>query len=191
MSKELERLPVQIDPFRLAMAGREYKGSIPLSHFKRLGPLLSDNKGQVTVELKFGIDKLGIELQFGQGQIKTDLMIYCQRCLEGMKLQVDIEFINAFVKTAKEAEVVPDPYEAFLVESLPIMLLDLIEDEILLSLPGIPLHTLDNCPARHWINASESEQAIEGEKLIHGKHSVKSEHPFSMLAQLKTPNKGK
>lgn len=191
MSKELERLPVHIDPFRLAMAGREYKGGIPIAHFKRLRPLLSENDGQVIVDLKFGLDRLGVELRYGHGHITTDLMIYCQRCLEGMKLPVAIEFITAFVKTAKEADAVPDPYEAFLVESLPIMLIDLIEDEILLSLPGIPLHKLDDCPASHWISETESGQVIEDKEQIHGKHSAKSENPFSMLAQLKTPNKGK
>lgn len=193
MSKESDRLPVQIDPFRLAQAGREYDGNIPLAHFKRLGQLLTQNEGQVRLGLKFGIDTVGVELCYMRGHIQTDLMIQCQRCLEPMKHHVDIDFSLAFVNREHEAEAIPAPYEPYVVEQLPVTLIDLIEDEILLALPGIPRHELEVCPARSWITVEdEQEQDVaDNNTLNNGEHTGKTENPFSVLAQLKTPDKGK
>jgi len=191
MSKESDRLPVQIDPFRLALARREYDGNLSLTHFKRLGQSLTDNDGLVQVSLAFGTETVGVDLSYVHGLIKADLMIQCQRCLEPMKFPVDMEFSIAFVHTDNEAEAVPVPYEPFVVDELPITLLDLIEDEILLFLPGIARHELDECPAKHWIAEDGEDHELINDTLNNGGHSGKSENPFSVLAQLKTPDKGK
>ncbi len=182
MSRQTERLPVQVDPFRLAQAGRIYEGELPLQKMKRLGAALSDDAGQVHVQLEFNIDSM--DVPFLCGKVTGTMVVECQRCLEPMPLAVDIDLSLAFVRDAVAAEGIPGPYEPYIVDSVPIMLLDMIEEELLLFLPAIARHELTECPARDWVeNHPEPEDSAT--------QTEERQNPFSVLANLKSSNKGK
>ena len=181
MSRRQERLPLQIDPFRLAEARRVLEGRIALRHMKRLASALSNTEGEIEVSLEFGIDNMGVP--FVSGALQANLSLICQRCLEEMNMPVETELALGFVRSSVEAEAMIGPYEPYIVESVPVDLMDIIEDEILLSLPQIPMHPFEECPARELY-----EQAAEqGEQ----ENEVSRESPFHVLAGLKTPKKGK
>jgi len=184
MSKRQERLPIQVDPFRLAEAGRLMDGDILLSQFKRLQPLLVSDQGRVQVELAFGVDPMGVPNL--TGRIRVDLQLICQRCLQPMNWQIDNEVALAFVRHEAEEAAVPGPYEPYLVESVPVYLTDIIEDEVLLALPQIPRHPLAVCPARNMI---QEERPDKVESTAVAEHQAKN--PFDVLVKLKTPNKVK
>lgn len=184
MSKRQERLPVQVDPFRFAEAGRLLSGEIPLGKFKRLRPLLVTDQGVVQVDLAFGVDHMGVPNL--TGRIHVDLQLVCQRCLQPMNWQVDSEIALAFIHHEAEEATIPGTYEPYPVESVPVYLNDMIEDEIILALPQIARHPLAECPARNEVQDKRSARMNASERTDDQTHN-----PFEVLAKLKTPNKGK
>ena len=80
---------------------------------------------------------------------------------------------------------IPGPYEPFVVESLPLRLSDMIEDEIILALPSIPRHELAQCPASEWLQEKKPSATDSGAD------DEQRQSPFSALADLNTQNKGK
>lgn len=179
MSGQHQRLPLEVDPFRLATREEHLQGTIPLKQMKRLISALSSNEGDVFIDVEFSVDINHVVLL--TGQIKTDAKLICQRCMGEMELPVALDFQLAFVKTEAEMERLPEGYEATLIEDTPVMLSDIIEDEILLALPPIPKHLDGSCSsdklADSWNKQQSNETNIE---------NVKQDNPFDVLASLKT-----
>jgi len=108
------------------------------------------------------------------GQLKTDLALICQRCLERYDIPVEVELKLNWVKSEQDAKKLPLRYEPLLVESIPLKLNDVIEDELLLALPIIAMHELDECNAAKFVTNDKAAE-IEKEK----------PNPFAVLAELK------
>jgi uncharacterized protein len=171
-----ERLPVHIDPIRMADTRRLLEGRIALAEMARLGESLQDSAGEVAVSLEFGTDKEGI--RFMRGRIRAEVSLECQRCLETMRFPIDSEFALALVRSTVEAEALPSHYEPLLVEGEPLFLRDIIEDELLLALPIVPMHAPDECS----INTSSS---IAADGIRKDTGATEKENPFAVLADLK------
>lgn len=171
-----ERLPVHIDPIRMAETRRLLQGRIALAEMARLGESLQDSDGEVTVSLEFGTDNEGI--RFMRGRIQAEVSLQCQRCLETMRYPIDSEFSLALVRNTVEAEALPSHYEPLLVEGEPLFLRDIIEDELLLALPIVAMHAPEECS----INISSDQGAGEARK---DTGATEKESPFAVLADLK------
>ena len=169
------RLPLEVDPFRMAELGRCMSGKIKLDTLKRLLPLLESTTGTIDVELEFGIDEGGISHL--HGKLETTLTLKCQRCLQAMDYPLQNEFRLALVHSDGEAERLPEQYEPQIVETTPMHMLDMIEDEILLSIPHIPMHDEALCSVRPVHDKAELVEQQEGV-------SVKT-NPFAVLEKLK------
>ncbi len=172
MSKHTVRLPHEIDPFRLSETGAHLEGEIPLNQFKRLRLLLEVDSGKVAVMLHFDIDEFGVPLVVGQ--LKTDLALICQRCMGRMDYPIALEVKLNWVRSEQESANLPLQHEPFLVESTPLKLNDVIEDELLLALPTIAMHKLNECEAAKYVTNDKAPE-IENEK----------PNPFAILAGLK------
>lgn len=181
MSNQRKRLPHEIDPFRLVESRSELEGSVPLKQLKRLGPLLVDDTGAVAIVLNFDIDELGVP--FVSGRIETNLALVCQRCLERYDFPVDKDFTLALIKSEEEAENLPLRFEPYLVETTPLILNDVIEEELLLAMPQIPMHDRSECTAARWISNPEDEAIKSAER--NACKDEDKESPFSVLANLK------
>jgi len=173
----LERLPARIDPFRFAEGRRMVHGGLPLAGLARLAPLLASAEGTLEVALEFGVDDLGI--RFVQGTVTGALVLNCQRCLEPMDWPVDVELACALVRSEEEGERLPAAYEPLLIESVPIVLADVIEEELLLSLPQVPMHAEDECPAAGMIRRESADTGPGTEE------TGERENPFAALSEWK------
>jgi uncharacterized protein len=171
-----ERLPVHIDPIRLAETRRLLEGRIPLAEMTRLGESLQDSDGEVTVSLEFGTDNEGI--RFMRGRIQAEVSLECQRCLETMRYPIDSEFALALVRSTVEAEALPSHYEPLLVEGEPLFLRDIIEDELLLALPIVAMHAPEQCS----VSTGTAEEADDRRK---DTGATEKDNPFAVLADLK------
>lgn len=160
MTSHLSRLPQHIDPFRLAHTGQSLSGTMPLRQMKRLSPLLTDSQGEVEIVLEFSVDPAGVAIL--KGRVTTELHLMCQRCMENMTWPVHSEFCLGLVSSEASIEGLPERYEPYLVEEVPVYLQDIIEDELLLAVPQIPKHDLADCPGRSYIStesgASDKQQ---------------------------------
>ena len=179
MSGQQQRLPLQVDPFRLATHEEHLQGAIPLKQMKRLIGALKSEEGVVSIDVVFSIDVNRVVIL--TGQIKTEVSVICQRCMEEMRLPVEFDFQLAFVRSEAEMDRLPEEYEANLIEETPVMLSDIIEDEILLALPAIPKHQDNHCPTENLIETNYGQLAVEKNT-----ENVKQDNPFDVLANLKT-----
>lgn len=175
-----KRLPVHIDPIRMADTRRLFEGRIPLAEMARLGGSLQDSDGEVAVSLEFGIDNEGI--RFMRGHIRAEVSLECQRCLETMRYPIDSEFSLAVVRNPVEAEALPSHYEPLLAGGEPLFLRDIIEDEMLLALPIVPMHAREECS----VSTSSGNEAGDGRK---DTGVAAKDNPFAVLADLKTDGK--
>lgn len=166
----LERLPERVDPFRLAETGTHLRGRFELAEFGRLCASLLSCEGVGEGVLEFGKDEAGT--RFLRGRLSVPVLMTCQRCLEPMKYTLGAELRLALVHSP--AQSVPEDHEPLVVEEARIRLADLIEDELILSLPLVPMHEQDVCPAAGILDR-QGEDEPAGER----------ENPFAALAGLK------
>ncbi len=179
MSGQHQRLPLEVDPFRLATKEEALKGAIPLKQMKRLLESLCSDEGEVLIDVVFSLDINRVVLL--SGNIQADIKLICQRCMEEMTLPLNLDFQIALARSEAEMERLSDEYETALIEETPIMLSDLIEDEIILAVPVIPKHRDKTCSSDEVINSwsEQQEEEINTE-------DVKRDNPFDVLASLKT-----
>jgi uncharacterized protein len=100
----------------------------------------------------------------------------CQRCLGEVTTFLEVERSYRFVADEATAEAEDDEYdEDLLAISREFNLLELIEDELLMALPQVPMH--DICPVQPKMAAVDEDFEAEG-------HEGKP-NPFAILAALK------
>ncbi len=155
-----ERLPVHIDPLRLAKAGRHLAGTLPLAQLQRLGAALASNEGAIEVEIEFGFDQQRIP--YMRGTLRGDLPLVCQRCMEQMALPVEATFNLGVVGSEAQAERLPEHYDPLLYQDEPLHLADIIEDELLLALPIVPKHPEASCPVQAGEEVGGETEAPSG-----------------------------
>jgi len=143
-----------------------------LSGMRRLAPALSKTQGAVGIELEFGQDAQHI--LFLRGHIRARLEVVCQRCLRPMDWDIDAQTSLGIVTSQAQAERLPEHYEPLLVESELVPLAAIVEDELILNLPGIPKHADTGCLDLHeFIDPGRPDE-------------VSRKHPFAVLDQLKS-----
>ncbi len=177
-NSNIQRLPVEVDPFKLVEQGRLFTGRIPQHDFSRLSDLLysnneSENDKLVEVDLEFTRTDTGLPLI--KGNLKADLKMVCNRCLEATELNINSPLEVVLVSSDEQAERLQEGFDIWLVEEQTLFLQDFIEDEILLAMPIVISH--DECePSRSLIEAMpEDEDTAEQQK----------ENPFAVLKDLK------
>ena|SRR5690606_15143761 len=164
-------IPPHVDPRKLADRGAVLEGELPLESLPRLAEQMVDHAGTVRVKLSFERDErraVVVHCEFG-----VEAKMVCQRCLDVASLPIRGEYHYVVVAEGSE-QVVPKGYDALEVGEDPLDLLTLVEDELLLALPIVPVHDSEVCqqPAGH-----DEPEPSEDE--------VPRSNPFSVLAQLK------
>ena len=177
----IQRLPVEVDPFRLVDQGRLFDGRIPLSDFKRVNKLLFKSstddlkaeKTRVKVHLEF--TRTDTKLPVIKGTINVDLSMICQRCLDSKYESLETSFEVVLVSTDEQAERLQEGFDTWLVEDQILFVNDFLEDEMLLAMPFVVTH--EDCqPVRELIEALPEE--------IQEQVSQEKENPFAVLKDL-------
>lgn len=173
------RLPERIDPYRFAETRRILEGRLGVASMQRLAGHLSDDSGEVQVELAFGVDDEGI--RYVRGRLHAALVVPCQRCLGDMTLAVDTDVCLGMIADESLAERLPEPYDPLVVGDEPLYLRDIVEDELILALPVVARHAGACAGEMSAGPEEEQEQVSEG--------GEERENPFAALAKLKTNSK--
>lgn len=111
-------------------------------------------------------------------QAKTSVPLTCQRCMGAVPTPLDIDQWYRFVADEDIAMAEDDESEEDLLVMAPQFdLLAVLEDELLMALPLVPMH--ETCPETPVFSAGEADlDPAEGE-------AEAKPHPFAALAQLK------
>ena len=134
-----------IDPVRFARAHSQVKGFLPAAQLKRLDDLLFDRDGAVSYTVEgYTTDKGHPALRIG---LTGELTLRCQRCLERLPLPVQVQRTVVLVAGTGELDPLEDEDEDVdtILNAGSLDLHDLVEQEIVLSIPMVPRHSEDAC----------------------------------------------
>ena len=168
------QLPKTIKLFNFAKKEVNFYGEYKISDVPRVSDIARNAEDNLEVDLSFHLENG--KTPCVKGIINSKIVLDCQRCLDVLDIDLKVLFNLAFVRYESQAEGLDKNYEVYVLgESEEIDTLDLISDEILLSLPMAPSHEFD-CSLK-----VESETKVEK---IH-------ENPFDVLKNIKIANFGK
>ena len=132
-----------IHPLRLAKARKQIVGKIQLDSLERLKGILLENKGMLQYNLSFNFDESGVCIV--ECIIDTQLILECQRCFKPVDIEINKSSLLGVVNDKDEFEALAKEYEPLQLDEGIISVEELVEDELLLSIPLSPLHPVDNC----------------------------------------------
>ena len=142
-----------------------------MSAFKRLGESLADQQGQCSYRLQFDRDRF--QTAIVQVEAEVALPLICQRTLKRFLFPVRIEQTLGLLRAEAEESGLPPDVEPLLVPADGEMVLqDLVEDELILALPVVPV---DPEGELEWSGDAEVDET-EAEP--------KRENPFAALSAL-------
>jgi uncharacterized protein len=161
-----------IDSLDFARNGQRISGEVPVAKLPRLLDFLENHQGILSYTVRGGIDRDGIpSLDI---RVAGNCQLRCQRCLNGMDYAIRLEthLLLRDQATLDALDCSPDGGEEEQFDSIladtHLDVLDLLEDEILLSLPIAPKHESGACQAADGGNVPEEEK-----------------NPFAALAKFK------
>ncbi|NCT68450.1 MAG: hypothetical protein GXC76_12545 [Rhodanobacteraceae bacterium] len=161
-------LPDRVDVARQVQARRTFQGSLPLATMHRLRGSLASDAGEARYVLEFGKDSLGIS--WLDLKVEAGLPLVCQRTLETFVHPVSIDQRMGLIADESGEAALPPGYEPLLVPEGELGLADVIEDELILALPVVPLKP--GAPLE-WKDPSDDVSEVEPTS------------PFAVLGTLK------
>jgi uncharacterized protein len=163
-------LPQRLDLARLADARAVLEGELPLARLGRLVPLLARADGVVRAHLEFARD---LKREVVRGRVESELILTCQRCFGEVRVPVSADVDLIRVADEEDAEALADGRDPLVAPNREVETATLLEDELLLALPIVPLH--EGSGACERIGAGAPAAAAEDG----------SRNPFAALAALK------
>ena len=165
-------IPPHVDPRKLADRGVTFQGEMPLAELSRLCDPLADTGGAVRAKLSFERDERHAVVI--HSLLEAEVKMVCQRCLDIVTLPIHSECDYAVIKEGGNSQAVPKGYDVLELGEDPLDLLALVEDELLLALPIVPVHDPKDCQQPAGANQPDPTE-----------DEVTRSNPFSVLAQLK------
>lgn len=163
-------IPEVVDAGRMVASRRRFEGRIGLGELPRLSGLLDRAEGEAVFSLEFDQDPT-LRVPFVEVEVDAELPLQCQRTLERFLLPVRLKQRHGLLRDEADEAGLPLGYEALLVdESGDLRLLELVEDELILAVPLIPVKPGSESVASEW-PATEEE--------------IAQASPFAALAALK------
>ena len=157
-----------INPLRLAKSRERIKGSLQLDSLKRLKGVLLENTGKLEYSLSFDFDESGTCVV--ESVIDSQLILECQRCLKPVVIEIHKVSLLGVIKDKDEIDSLAKEYEPLQLNEENISVEELLEDELLLSIPLSPLHAENEC---------------SGKEILDQVNADAKPQPFAVLAALK------
>ena len=169
-----KQLPKTIKLFKFARKEVSLHGNYKIADMPRISEIARNTEDRVKVDLSFYLEN--DKTPCIKGIIKANIILDCQRCLEALPLELNVLFNLAFVRHESQAEELDTSFEIYNIgEEEDLDSIDLITDEILLSIPMAPSHDFD-CSLK--IDKEEVVEEI-------------SKNPFDVLKNIKMADFGK
>lgn len=164
------RLPATVTAARMVVERRVFAGCLPIAGMARLRPSLADDGGEACFELEFGQGELGDrELRV---RVKAAVNLQCQRTLETFEHQVEVDTRLGLIDNEQQEAGLPEDVEPLLLDDGLLRPAAVIEDELLLALPLVPVKPGSRLPE---FESGEAAADAADEK----------ENPFAVLGRLK------
>jgi uncharacterized protein len=129
--------PEIVDAWRMVSARRSFYGHLSVAQLTRLADALAAPGGTIAYDIEFDRDELGVAYIALRAQ--GELTLICQRTLEPFAMPVSVDTRLGLITREEDEAGLPPGYEPLLLEAAEIRPADVIEDELLLALPLIPV----------------------------------------------------
>ncbi len=138
------KLPLTLDPVRTAQKRLDYQGIYTPDQVERVAESVVSVDSDVECSMSFAIDNQRLAVL--NGDAKVTVTLECQRCGKPFTHQVYTTYCFSPVRSDEQAEALPEAYEPIEVNEFgEIDLLAMVEDEIILALPVVPVHDSEHC----------------------------------------------
>lgn len=163
-----------IDTYELTRSSQTVRGSAALAQFSRFTEGLPPQPDS-NVEWALAGTRNSLGQQFLDVRVKAEPVVQCQRCMAPMPYPLDLSGRLLVVETEAELDVEDDPdaspdeWVEPVLASTHLDVLALVEDELILGLPYVPMH--EQCSTDAPGNAPDHEESEPS--------------PFAVLSKLK------
>lgn len=167
-----------VDTYELTRSGLTVQGSTALTQFSRFAVGLPPQPDD-TVEWALAGSRNSLGQQFLDVRVKATPVVQCQRCMAPMPYPLDLGGRLQVVETEAELDVdddpeaSPDEWIEPVLASTHLDVLALVEDELILGLPYVPMH--EHC----------TTEALERTQQSPDHDAPAKPSPFAVLSQLK------
>lgn len=167
------KLPLTLDPVRTAQKRLDYQGIYTQDQAERVAESVVSVDSDVECSMSFAIDSQRLAVLTGDATVSVTLE--CQRCGKTFPHHVHTTYCFSPIANSEQAEALPEAYEPIEVNEFgEIDLLAMVEDEIILSLPVVPVHDSEHCE-------------VSDADMVFGElpEEAQKPNPFAVLASLK------
>lgn len=164
-------LPEYVNARKIFTQGVSLSGYMGLTRLVRLQDCLAGKEADIRAEIRFFVD------DFGQrhitGEIEARFSVECQRCLEPLPIELNDAINLVLVADEAAAKSLEKQFDPWILEENKIFLADLIDEQLVLSMPIVNYHQSGPCSERTGYKSGDGKTEEEG-----------STNPFSVLASL-------
>lgn len=166
--------PERIDPFKFAETGKVIDGIFATAYFDRFCQELHSDKGEIACKIN-GVKDHDTGRKMLQFEVSGQIELICQGCTEPFMHQLEHSAIMYPCYNEEQMKQVPEDGEPVFAEEDGLDIKSAVEDELILSLPLIPL--FGECEELAAYEVGELPELTDEE--------VEKENPFSALKNLK------
>lgn len=143
MFKSVMLQPIEVDPWRFCRDGQSWETRSDVAAFPRLAHEFT--QGTLFCRVVGRVDQRGsLSLQL---MVSGEVELPCHRCLVSMPYKVGVERTLYLARNEAEMERLDALPDSDAIQAGEILnLVDLVEDEVLLSLPLATMHAEGECP---------------------------------------------
>lgn len=164
---------VKVSPRDYARNNRRWRGEIPIASFDRLAREIAADSKSVEVELVFSRDENDRIRMQGQASVTAD--VACHRCAESVETTIQADIDARIVRSEDTARQLAQESDVIVVQDNPVAVSDLIEDDLIMSIPWRVCEDREDCPNQDVEITDESQDEDRG---------VSSQRPFANLREL-------
>jgi uncharacterized protein len=159
---------------RMVAGRRSFEGVLPVAELPRLAAALAKDSGEVAYNLDFEQGQLGDpELHV---RLAARLTLECQRTLQPFEWPVEVDTRLGLLASEEDAVALPELCEPLLLEHGTLQPRKVIEDELLLALPLVPVKPGSEILPGAWNAPGQVPQDAEQGEAV--------KHPFADLRKL-------
>lgn len=171
-------IPEYVDAKKIFAQQAVISGDLPVERFERFCQSLANNTGNVLVSLQFLVDDRYKRVI--SGELRANVQVYCQRCLEVMPIEIADSFKLGVVDSESFIDRLPPELEPWISADHRLVLADIIEEQLILCMPIVSYHESDCNPARE-ITMGDNQPG----RLSADEENQDKSNPFAILQSLK------
>lgn len=134
----LKKLPNIIDPIHAVQHDKLFVARVNQGLFPRLVDATESQENDIDVSIQFFYDRV-LKFPAFEMQLSGTLVLQCQRSLKTFDYPFQTKVKGIFVESMALVEDVPEEVEVYELSSETICLMELVEDELLLTIPLAPV----------------------------------------------------